>query len=292
MKPWFRGLRRSYIHPPQNWLVLESKGPGPFITRETYQRPDGKCIRWHSRQHRKRGRSRSLLKLGYWAPQRLAWWISVLFMIGSALFALGVILSLLPDSIAVTSGGVFFVGSIFFTVAAYLQFLESINASPYLEPRNRNHPPQSWQWLAWQPERIDWWSTSTQFIGTIFFNFNTYDAMLKGLSAVAKDVVVWVPDVLGSILFLVSSLLAYQEITNSATSPPRRDWCWWIAWLNLLGSLAFGISAITGFFLPQSGQVLSLAGTNLFTFLGAICFFLGAFFLLPEMVQSNRSWNV
>ncbi len=56
-----------------------------------------------------------------------------------------------------------------------------------------------------------------------------------------------------------------------------------IAGLNMLGSIAFGISAVAAFIVPSTGELLSLPLVNLFTFLGAACFFVGAALLIPDL---------
>ena len=45
--------------------------------------------------------------------------------------------------------------------------------------------------------------------------------------------------------------------------------------LNMVGSVFFGISAITSFILPDTGEVLNADATNATTFLGAVCFLAG-----------------
>lgn len=62
---------------------------------------------------------------------------------------------------------------------------------------------------------------------------------------------------------------------------------WQIAFLNLLGSIAFGISAIAAFVLPLTGQPISSTLVNLGTFTGAICFLIGAILLLPERTHPD-----
>jgi hypothetical protein len=59
---------------------------------------------------------------------------------------------------------------------------------------------------------------------------------------------------------------------------------WWIAALNMVGSIAFGVSAIAAYVVPRSGELLSSALANLGTFVGALCFLSGAVLLLPERV--------
>jgi hypothetical protein len=93
---------------------------------------------------------------------------------------------------------------------------------------------------------------------------------------------IWTPDALGSICFLVASELAFAEVGHRLLSwlPHRRSWR--ITALNLFGSVAFGVSAIASFILPTTGEPASVWLTNLGTFVGAICFLVGAVLLLPE----------
>ena len=105
--------------------------------------------------------------------------------------------------------------------------------------------------------------------------------MLVGLGASPAHHPIWRPDALGSICFLVSSWLAWAEECHGpfAWRPSRISWR--ITALNLVGSVAFGVSAIASY-VTSSGQLLSLALTNLGTFVGAVCFLVGAVLLLPE----------
>ena len=57
---------------------------------------------------------------------------------------------------------------------------------------------------------------------------------------------------------------------------------WWITALNLVGSLAFGVSAVAAYIVPSTGQLWNAELSNLGTFVGALCFLVGAFLLLPE----------
>src|SRR5215211_6441193 len=105
----------------------------------------------------------------------------------------------------------------------------------------------------------------------------------------AYDRLVWTPDVLGSICFLVSSYLAYAQVTGGFVRRPRRGRESAIATLNLGGSVAFGIAAIASYWVPTSGSVLDLAAANGFTALGGLCFLAGALLLLPRSEGSSES---
>lgn len=63
--------------------------------------------------------------------------------------------------------------------------------------------------------------------------------------------------------------------------PGCRTFLWWIAWLNMLGSVAFMVSAIASFILPSTGGLINEPVANAGTCIGAVCFFFGAALLLP-----------
>jgi hypothetical protein len=267
----------SYIEVPEGWQRLRGRGFGPFVTSEPYRLPDGSRMLWDSRWHRKHA-GRVPGGSTWWAPSALAWWMGVLFAVGSVCFALGsfppyvTAVGATPDNIT------FFVGSIFFTTASFLQYMEVASAPVDLVQPHRNGLASL---LRIRHRRIDWWAAGIQLVGTVWFNRTTLSALLVGLGAAPAHHPVWRPDALGSICFLVSSWLAWAEECHGpfAWRPSRISWQ--ITALNLAGSVAFGVSAIASY-VTSSGQLLSLALTNLGTFVGAVCFLVGAVLLLPE----------
>ena len=213
--------------------------------------------------------------LVYWSPRSLAWWIATLFMIGSACFVAGPVLSVIKEATA--AGIVFFVGSLFFTSAAYAQFLEAINGG------ERRGPVRL---FAWDSAHIEWQSTAIQLAGTLFFNISTFEAMQDALDTRATDRLVWTPDVFGSICFLAASWLAFSEVRRAKAGGAERDVDWWITVVNLAGSVAFGIAAIGSYVLHDTGELLNAVANNAGTFIGAICFFVGAYMLWPEAARA------
>jgi hypothetical protein len=81
--------------------------------------------------------------------------------------------------------------------------------------------------------------------------------------------------------------LAYAEVCGHALWTRNRTLEWKIAAVNLVGCIAFGISAIASFWVPSSGDVLALAASNWFTALGGLCFLVGAILLLPESATTE-----
>ena len=51
---------------------------------------------------------------------------------------------------------------------------------------------------------------------------------------------------------------------------------WHGTWLNLLGSIAFGASAIGAYVVPETDSLVSAFWANLGTLLGALCFLMAA----------------
>ncbi|MGZ8693957.1 MAG: hypothetical protein ACXWYS_00805 [Gaiellaceae bacterium] len=97
----------------------------------------------------------------------------------------------------------------------------------------------------------------------------------------------WAPDALGSAFFLISGYLAYVEVCGRFACLRRRGLEWTIAAVNLLGCVAFGISAIAAYVVPSTGSALDLSAANAFTAFGGLCFLVGAVLLLPEAARSS-----
>jgi hypothetical protein len=282
----------TYPETPESWTRLSHRAAGPFTTHVTFRRPDGLITEWSSRRHRKHASRLSRASAGgegaWWAPHRASWWIGVLFAIGAACFTVGPLPGFVDLVGPAADAAVFFAGSIFFTTAAGLLCLETFNAdrAPGGERRGR------FRFLVFEPQRIDWWSSVVQFVGTLFFNVTTFRAMSTALEDPSYDRLVWAPDALGSICFLVSGYLACVEVCGGYACFARRGLEWWIAAVNFVGCIAFGISAITAYVVPSKGSELDLAAANGFTALGGICFLAGAVLLLPEAAAERAGQRV
>ena len=263
---------------------MARRSVGPFTTHVTYRRPDGSTVEWSSRSHRKHASrpSPARRELALWAPRHASWWIAILFAAGSACFLVAPFPGFLQLVGPAVDGTVFFAGSLLFTSAAFLQWLETINANRGPEPTARR------RLLSFEPHRIDWWSSGIQLLGTLFFNATTFRALQTGLDSSSYDRVVWRPDALGSVCFLVSGYLAYVEVAGHLFGRPRWTLEWVIVTVNLLGCLAFGVSAVASYVVPSTGSEVSVTLVNLGTALGALCFLVGALLLLPEGARKRE----
>ena len=212
-------------------------------------------------------------------PGKLNWWIGLIFALGASLFALASLLSLLPGlakalSLESVPPGMFFAGSIPFSIAAYLQLYQAANAHV---DRKRTTPIL----FGWQPHRVGWLASALQFIGTLLFNVNTLSALIDPSGWIVQELIIWSPNVLGSILFLVSGYLAFIEACHRHWAFRPRDISWWVVFINLLGCVCFMLSAVFGVILPQPLAGWESASLG-FTFAGAVLFLFGSLLLWPE----------
>jgi hypothetical protein len=77
---------------------------------------------------------------------------------------------------------------------------------------------------------------------------------------------VWRPDAFGLVCFLVASPLAWFEVCHGWVGWRPPSWSWWITLANLVGFLAFGVSAVVGCINPATGQLHNAERSNLGTF--------------------------
>lgn len=180
-----------------------------------------------------------------------------LFAIGSSLFAVAT----LPGSSAIAGAGLAnllcFIGSWFFTAAGWMQLVLS---GPAL--------------------RIGWLSAASQFAGTILFNISTGSA-LWAHAVKPERRLVWAPDVTGSLAFLVSGVLGVVAITAAVGIFELKSRDWQAEWINMVGCVAFGVSAL-GAFVTTTGVTEDALLANLGTFIGALCFLAAALMGLPR----------
>lgn len=179
-----------------------------------------------------------------------------LFAIGSSFFAVGTAPGFSPAAGAGAANVLCFIGSWFFTSAAWIQLVRS------------------------GPEgTVEWYSAAVQFGGTVLFNVST-GASVWAHAVMAERRLVWAPDATGSLAFLISAALGIVAVTAAVGgwAPTSRDWQ--AGWINMIGCIAFAASAV-GAFVFETGSIADEALANLGTFLGAVCFFAAAVLVLP-----------
>jgi hypothetical protein len=182
-------------------------------------------------------------------------WMALSFGTGSLCLLVGPFPGYLdlvgPGAVGVT----FFVGSLFFTCGGALQV--------WLAIPDRGSPGAG---------RAGWCAAVVQLVGTLFFNATTFRGMHTALSDPVYDALVWRPDALGSIAFLLSGAIGYRASARRGWLPSRGSVGWWQPAVNLLGCILFGVAAVAGYVVPSSGSVIDSAAANWTTALGAACF--------------------
>jgi len=180
-----------------------------------------------------------------------------LFVIGSFCFATGTAPGFSALAGPVAANVACFIGSWFFTSAAWVQLV-------------RSGPEGSAEWL----------SAATQFAGTVLFNVST-GASVWAHEVLAERRLVWAPDAVGSFAFLVSAALGVIAVSAHVGSWVPRSRDWQAQWVNMIGCLAFAVSAV-GAFVYKTGTAADEALANVGTFLGALCFMAAALLVLPS----------
>ncbi|WP_051551680.1 YrhK family protein [Nocardioides sp. URHA0020] len=246
------------IRLPEGATDVVTDGPAPFVTGVRYRGPDGVLVRWEARASRRVAPAHG---------RGLTWWIGLLFAIGATAFVVGPIPAYTHAVGARADALTYFVGSLFFTAGGYLTYLQVVRASGR-------------RWFGWLPRALGFWAATVQLVGTLYFNVTTFAGLLD-LPADLDERVVWRPDAIGSVCFLVASAIAFAEAGHRWWSwrPGHLDWH--ITALNMWGSIFFGLSAI-GAHIGPDGSLTSVQLANGGTFAGALCFLVGAVLTMSE----------
>lgn len=327
-------LRPAHLYFPENWQHLGSDGAGPYVTRVIHRLPDGGQHIWTSRRHRKRRMGRILpghqlpadsaahldhareqtaekanhrsFHLWKWLPQRLTWWIGVIFILGSICFVSGTV-PMAFETVANKLGwgnellnAVCFAGSVFFTVGSYLLVFEAVNIDLdlRLEMRARrlehliagepdDYVKRPLRFWGWEWPRIDYQIAVVQLTGAIIFNINCGMSLVTGLSWLQADAWVWAPSTFASCCFVAAGYLGIVEVVHRWWAWQPRDMTWWINFFGLLGAIGFLTSSVVGFFGQGPVQIPQWWGNLFALMMGSWFFLFGTYLLIPEMTLED-----
>ncbi|MFI2764045.1 hypothetical protein ACH5A3_35180 [Streptomyces echinatus] len=262
-----------------------AEGAGPFITRLSWHLPSGDMAVWESRIARRRGalavrppgatRSRQVRAdaVAIGRLRRLNAIAATAFVVGGALFAAGAAVALFGSGDATECASIYFTGGLFFNTGGYVSLLQVINAPRHDTAADGGRlATHRWRWWSYEPMRVDWLSTFVLFLGTLVFAVNLLDSFLRGLSVQQVNRLIWVPDVVGCVLFLVSGHLGFVEICHGRPRLRPRGLGWWIVSVNQLGSVLFMVAALAAYTRPATGILISADVANWGTLTGALCF--------------------
>lgn len=295
------------VKAPENWKEVEAGGAAGFEdSRAVYRLPDGSEYVWESRRHRKglglrthSGASARLQDrapeagkgnpwLGGFAPHRIAWWVAVIFIAGSALFTLGAAASLLSGLLGETAGeavadAAYFTGALLFTSGIYLQVLEAINSSDYIGLKPPYDTPRQFRWFAWQPRRLEFMAPFLLLIGSLLFNVETTLVLVSALGSVALPVAIGATSLTGSVLFLLPSYLQMIEVCHRYLCFRPREISWWVTVTFVVGSVGFVVGSVFGFDVPGLSSPAESEITKWGFLQGSVFFLVGSYLMLPEM---------
>jgi hypothetical protein len=184
------------------------------------------------------------------------------FAIGSVFFAVGAVPAYADAVGGVWDAATFFTGSIFFTLAGFIQLALSGRRPPGITSTTG--------------QLADWWSAAIQFAGTLLFNVSTLAVLVGARNGTGELSTGWVPDAWGSVCFLLASALALVAASRRRELWDHHARTWRGTWLNMAGSLAFGAAALGAYVLPATGELANVQWVNVGTFVGAVCFFTAA----------------
>ncbi|HVX34147.1 MAG TPA: hypothetical protein VHA80_13500 [Solirubrobacterales bacterium] len=191
------------------------------------------------------------------------------FLVGGSLFAIGALLAQGDVGGPRLAAVVYLVGGVFFSTGGYASVLLAINA-PHRR-RDGTWARAPWRWWAREPANLDYLAAAVLFAGTLVFGINLVDSLLGDLTAAQTDRLVWSPDMIGCVLFLLAGVLAMVDISGSWWRLRGEGLGWWIVFTNQAGSILFMAAAVASF-VRADGDMIALGIANWGTFSGALCF--------------------
>ena len=310
-----RGPRPVGPEVPPEWRRTGQGGPKPFVTWRTYQLPDSSEYLWESRHHRKGAGPRTYADrvglrasssgerdlnrspwLRFWAPHRLAWWISMVFTVGSAFFVVGAAGSLVPQdfpsdhAMSVFAESCYFIGATLYTASIYAQLLETINADRSIAPDRSTRAPKQFRWFAFEVTHLEFLVPFVLLLGSLVFNYETVFALGSSVGLLPQ-LWLWESSMLGSLLFLASGVLQFIEAGHGyARFDPRNVSCW-IAVLFIIGSIGFVLGSLPGLEppgLPTNETEPGALTVKIGFLIGGLAYLGGSYLMLPEMFTQLR----
>jgi hypothetical protein len=201
------------------------------------------------------------------------------FLVGGSLFAIGAVLAQADIGGPRLAAVVYLIGGVFFSTGGYASVLLAINA-PHRR-RDGTWGEGRWRWWAEHPGAFDHLAAVTLFVGTLVFGVNLIDSLLGHLTPTQEDRLVWNPDIIGCLLFLISGLMAMVDISGSWWRLRGEGLGWWIVFVNQVGSVLFMVSGVASF-VRADGDMIAVALANWGTFGGALAFAVAGFMQFYE----------
>ena len=152
---------------------------------------------------------------------------------------------------------------------------------------------EKWRWFGLADKQVGWWAAMIQFGGATCFTV----AVISGTPGILKEdqwelqtALIWTMQVLGSIGFVVSSVLLMLEEQARWYLPALDLIGWHSAFWNLVGAIGFLLSAVFGYLANWHGNgtvCCQFWGTGFNTYYGSWAFLIASVLLLIE-VQNKQ----
>ena len=266
LRPYWRSSlgTSAWLHPLGIWTSRRlRKGHGPLKQRHYQALNFIQILRALLRpKHLKRLETRTALA----------------FIFGPLLFALGSWLQLHTSQSPSLALGLLAIGSVFFTAGGWWQ-LQQARIGDQALPKNG----PLWEWCGLR-------CALTQSVGTVLFNIDTFFSWNQQQPNAELWLLLGIlPNVIGSILFLISAAYGMQEVGHGRLLVFEPDHLgWWISIVNALGCVWFMQSAIAGW--PTSvplEQVLDSTMSMRTTLLGSLAFAIVGILSLAECSEDE-----
>jgi hypothetical protein len=138
-----------------------------------------------------------------------------------------------------------------------------------------------WRWWGREPTNYDYLAALVLFVGTLVFAVNLVDSLLGDLTPAQEDRLVWNPDIIGCLLFLISGHLAMVDISGSWWRVRGEGLGWWIVFVNQVGSVLFMVAAVASY-VRADGDMVAVGIANWGTLTGALAFAIAGAMQLRE----------
>ena len=213
--------------------------------------------------------------------------IACLFIIGSSLFALGSVPGYV-NAVGETADSVtYFAGSIFFTSASFAQLLQA--QTPAMTEVDADGSTRGCRFDSGRGCHTiaTGWRRLRSFLARSFSTSARWPLLHNVYGAAAG------PAGLAAGLLRIDAVPCGEPVRHprvgTLLSFRPRSFPWWIAWLNMIGSIFFMASALASFVLPGSGELVNNPVSVGGTLLGAVCFLLGASLMFPAWRRAVRA---
>ena len=195
----------------------------------------------------------------------VSFWVSIFFIEGSFLFAIGAAASsvhLSPDNEAALVTGSYFAGSIAYTAGAYLSWFEVINLG--------KSATQLWSLTG--STCGAYWGSLWYLIGALAFNVNT----TCGLAACSESLLAWVASIAGSLCFTLAAAIDCHHNRMARCT----DSVFWLCFTYMAGSVLFLVGSLCSYPGLPLGHFFNDLTVNATFGIGAVFFLFGSWITL------------